>query len=107
MRLYHGTNIKAALGMVANGLTPHADDDAKCVYGFATREEAEDFALNQGFCTLAVVRFDVESAEPDPEYAGSDIQAYRSTEPAENEVLVWAHDNGETFDCAVAEDGGT
>ncbi len=104
MRLYHGTNIEAARGIVANGLTPYADDDAKCIYGFINQEDAEYLALNQGFDNHAIVRFDVDYAEPDPEYAGSGIQSFRSTGPARNEVIVWTHDNGEVFE--YAEDEG-
>lgn len=99
MKLYHGTSAEAAKSIIENGFV-HCDavnkkqgageraipDDIAAVYGFDNYGDAEDFAINQGYDNLAVVSFEVDEAEEDPEY---DSGAFYTQRDPQNVKIEW------------------
>lgn len=101
--LYHGTSIDSAKSIVESGFLLSdicnsrgaRDFEGQAVYGFKTFDDAQNFALDQGFDDHAVVAFDVDGdLIEDGEYDGG---AYIAVDP-KNERIIWTHDMGsETF----------
>jgi len=99
MKLYHGTTIENATSIVANGFKLSSNDDSRCdrdyaepcIYGFNNYADAEDFILNQGQNTQAVISFDVpeECCFRDEEY---DDSAYIITILPESAELIWTQE---------------
>lgn len=100
MKLYHGTTKDAANSIIDNGFimtdveTPKQSGreyEGECFYGFSNYEDAEDFALNQGYDTQAVLVFEVDDSDviADTEY---DCGAYVVVGEAENIEMVWSQE---------------
>lgn len=97
MKLYHGTSKEAAQSIIENGFefssecnarlgnSRDVDGNLEVIYGAATYDLAEDFAIDQCFDDgFEVIEFEIDDndAMADPEYDEGD--AYWTTETPAN-----------------------